>query len=156
MEAVLRARLESWYRRVRVSRVANSVSGARSSGSRGMLEPMEDEDDQWGIALGRRPASRHGGVRVLMLSLVQLWAAWRKRGYVQDAVASAVEVATVLGERAKQSDERADRMSALAEEMNDMTQSMKRYAQVSTATAAASLIVAVVALVLPREPLVGH
>lgn len=109
---------------------------------------MEDGDDQWGIALAEARIPAWWGFGVLMLSLAQLWAAWRKRGYVQDALASAVEVATVLGERAKQSDERADRMSALAEEMNAMTQSMKRYAQVSTATAAASLIVAVVAVVL--------
>jgi hypothetical protein len=106
------------------------------------------DDDSYGIALADARIPKWWAFGAALLSLAQLWATWRKRGYIEDAVGSAVEVAEVLGQRARESDERADRMAALAEEMNDMTVSMKRYAQVSTATAAASLIVAVVALVL--------
>lgn len=106
------------------------------------------DDDVYGIALAEARIPSWWPLGVAVLVLAQLIATLRKRKDIEDATASAVEVATVLAERAREGDQRDDRVTELTISMEDMTRTMVDYGKASMRLAAASLVVAVAALVV--------
>lgn len=118
------------------------------SGSRGILEIVSDNDDEWGTRLADVRVPSWYGLGALVLTIVALVGTLRERKAWDAATASVTEAGTLLAERMVEGDKRDERVAELTESMAAMTVRMEQYGRASVKLATASLVVAVVALVI--------